>query len=281
MSLASYIPQTRDVQVHRRLLDGGLDAARLDWSPLDPPGSAGISAAWLYTADETADGAEACVARYAPGAREDSRGYPGYELTLVLDGELHDDNGDVYQRGELIVEPPGRARRFTSPGGCAVLVVREKGPRAGTASARRPRPARPEVRRCLLPSGAAGAGPGFQQYVQPGREAVGAHWLYTGEQTGPGCAEAYVAQFGPGAHGDLHRHLGFEVLFVFEGELHNDNGDVYGPGALVVERPGSVHRVSSEHGCLVLVVREKRTVALAQDERPGDARFLMTARPAR
>lgn len=55
---------------------------------------------------------------------------------------------------------------------------------------------------------------------------------------------------------------------VVDGELHNDNGDVYGPGCLVLEKPGSVHRVSSPRGCTLLVIREKRTEALLPGELP-------------
>ena len=138
-----------------------------------------------------------------------------------------------------------------------------------------------EVHRRLFNPDPSGSGLSFEDYAQPGREAVGAHWLYTGEQTGPDAAESYVARFGPGAHGDLHRHLGFELLFILDGELHNDNGEVYGPGSLVMERPGSVHQVSSELGCVMLVVREKRTVALAPGETPEDLPFPMSGRQAR
>jgi acetyl-CoA synthetase len=106
----------------------------------------------------------------------------------------------------------------------------------------------------------------WRPYVQPGREAVDVHWLYTANETGPDGAEAYLANFLPGAHGDLHRHLGFEILFVIDGELINDNGDRYLPGTLVVEHPDSIHRVSSPRGCKVLVVREKRTLPL----KPGE-----------
>ncbi|MFM9615550.1 AMP-binding protein [Streptomyces niveiscabiei] len=108
----------------------------------------------------------------------------------------------------------------------------------------------------------------WQAYVQPGREAVDVHWLYTAEETGPDGAEAYLARFGPGAHGDLHRHLGFELIVVLDGELRNDNGDAYGPGCLVLEKPGSVHRVTSPRGCTLLVIREKRTEALRPGELP-------------
>lgn len=108
----------------------------------------------------------------------------------------------------------------------------------------------------------------WQAYVQPGRQAVDVHWLYTAEDTGPDGAEAYLARFGAGAHGDLHRHLGYELIVVVDGELRNDNGDVYGPGCLVLEKPGSIHRVSSPRGCTLLVIREKRTEALLPGELP-------------
>lgn len=102
-------------------------------------------------------------------------------------------------------------------------------------------------------------------YVQPGRAAVDVEWLYTDEQTGAGGAEAYIAQFGPGSHGNLHEHLGFELLFILDGELHHNNGDVYPPGTLVVEQPNSVHQVSSPKGCVCLVIREKRTLPVATE----------------
>ena len=137
MTPTTYIPQTRDVKVYQRLLDGGLDAAQFDWVPFDRAGNAGISVEWLYTANETTDGAEACIARYAPGAHDDLHEHLGYELTLVLDGELHNDNGDVYQPGTLVVERPGSVHRFTSSAGCTVLIVREKGLIADISEARR------------------------------------------------------------------------------------------------------------------------------------------------
>ena len=103
----------------------------------------------------------------------------------------------------------------------------------------------------------------WNTYVQPGREGVTVEWLYTGEQTGPDGAEAYIARFAPGAHGDLHEHQGFELMFVLAGQLENDNGDRYLPGTLIVENPESVHQVSSAGGCVMLVVREKGTIPLA------------------
>ncbi|MBP2703222.1 cupin domain-containing protein [Microbispora sp. RL4-1S] len=95
----------------------------------------------------------------------------------------------------------------------------------------------------------------WERWVQPGREGVDIHTLYrTGQQ-----AHAFLVRFGPGAHGDLHEHLDYEMMFVLDGELVNDNGDRYGVGDVIVEEPNSVHQVSSDSGCTLLVVREAPT----------------------
>ncbi|MEW9532604.1 cupin domain-containing protein [Microbispora sp. NPDC049125] len=95
----------------------------------------------------------------------------------------------------------------------------------------------------------------WRRWVQPGREGVDIHTLYlTGQD-----ATAFLVRFGPGSHGDLHEHLDYELMFVLEGELRNDNGDRYGVGDLIIEEPNSVHQVSSESGCTLLVVREAPT----------------------
>ncbi|HWO64837.1 MAG TPA: cupin domain-containing protein [Umezawaea sp.] len=97
----------------------------------------------------------------------------------------------------------------------------------------------------------------WTRWEQPGRAGVEIHPLFT---TGdPQNATAFLTRMGPGAHGDLHEHLGYELMFVLEGELVNDNGDRYGVGDLIVEEPGSVHQVTSVTGCTVLGVRSAPT----------------------
>jgi anti-sigma factor ChrR (cupin superfamily) len=139
MTTSTYVPQTRDVKIYHRLLDGGLDAAQFDWTGYARGGAEGISVEWLYTAAETADGAEACIARYAAGACSDAHEHLGYELTLVLDGELRDDHGESYPAGTLVVEHPGSVHRLSSPTGATALVVREKGLIVDAAAADGPR----------------------------------------------------------------------------------------------------------------------------------------------
>ncbi|GHG73921.1 cupin domain-containing protein [Streptomyces griseocarneus] len=98
----------------------------------------------------------------------------------------------------------------------------------------------------------------WQTWAEPGRSGVEVHRLYVTDDAGP--ASALLTRMRPGAHGDLHEHLGYELVFVLEGELINDNGDRYTVGDLIVEEPGSVHRVSTEKGCVLLGVREAPTV---------------------
>lgn len=109
----------------------------------------------------------------------------------------------------------------------------------------------------------------WDPYVQPGRNAVDVEWLYDQAATGEDGGEAYIAHFKPGSHGNLHEHLGYELLLILEGELHNDNGDRYPAGTLFVEKPESVHQVSSPTGCFALVIREKGTRPVAVEAAEG------------
>lgn len=96
----------------------------------------------------------------------------------------------------------------------------------------------------------------WQRWEQPGRAGVDIYTLYRVESTG---GTAFLVRFAPGAHGDLHEHLDYELMFVLEGQLENDNGDVYGVGDIIIEAPESIHQVSSDGGCTLLVVREAPT----------------------
>jgi acetyl-CoA synthetase len=100
----------------------------------------------------------------------------------------------------------------------------------------------------------------WRTWSQAGRAGSDILPLYTAECGPAGPAVAFLVRFGPGAHGDLHEHTGYELMFVLEGELRNDNADVYRVGDLVIEEPESVHQVSSVDGCVLLVVREGPTI---------------------
>lgn len=117
------------------------------------------------------------------------------------------------------------------------------------------------VLRDLLSGGALDELP-WRQWVQPGRAGAETVPLYTAEGGPTGPATAFLVRFGPNSHGDLHEHTGYELMFVLRGELHNDNGDRYTVGDLIIEEPESVHQVSAPDGCVLLVVRQGPTVAV-------------------
>jgi quercetin dioxygenase-like cupin family protein len=125
-----------------------------------------------------------------------------------------------------------------------------------------PQPRDIEVFTDLLGEGLTNGQIPWRPYQDPGRAAVDVHWLYTAEETGTEGAEGYIAHQRPGSHTDLHRHLGFELVLVLQGELRDDTGERYPAGTLLVQHPDSIHRVSSPTGCKILVIREKQAVSL-------------------
>jgi anti-sigma factor ChrR (cupin superfamily) len=93
------------------------------------------------------------------------------------------------------------------------------------------------------------------------REGVDLWRLYGSGESG---ASAALLRYVPGAAVPLHEHVGSEVVVVLSGAQEDELG-TYPAGAVVVNGPGSRHRVRSPHGCVVLVVWES-PVMLVDDE---------------
>jgi anti-sigma factor ChrR (cupin superfamily) len=109
----------------------------------------------------------------------------------------------------------------------------------------------------------------WKPWNEHGREGVDICPLFTPQQTGPEGAAALLVRFRPGAHGDFHEHLGFELMLVLDGVLEDDKGGYYPAGTLVLEGPGSIHQALSRQGCTVLAVRERPASPFA--DQPFDA----------
>jgi anti-sigma factor ChrR (cupin superfamily) len=99
----------------------------------------------------------------------------------------------------------------------------------------------------LLAASDLGA-PGWQTFW-PGIER---RVLY--EQEGSGSAA--LLRYQPGAKTPPHRHAGLEHIYVLRGSQRDERGR-YEAGTLVVNEPGSSHQVTSDDGCVVLVVWQK------------------------
>jgi len=85
---------------------------------------------------------------------------------------------------------------------------------------------------------------------EPFRNGVEASWLYRTGDDGPAAA---FLRYQPGARVPLHRHRGYEHVYILRGSQTDRNGR-FGAGAFIVNAPGTCHELISEDGCLVLVV---------------------------
>ena len=101
----------------------------------------------------------------------------------------------------------------------------------------------------------------WQPYSADGRTSVEIVKLYDDRKDGAGPAAALL-RYALGAKVPAHLHPGTELILVLEGELINDAG-AHPAGTLEICPPGSKHALSSETGCVFLVVWEQPVLRLA------------------
>ncbi len=88
---------------------------------------------------------------------------------------------------------------------------------------------------------------------KPFRPGVTAHWLYNDGNGGP---RAVFLRYEPGARVAEHEHVGYEHLFVLEGDQFDEHGS-YPEGSFVINPPGTRHSPGSVGGCVALLIYEK------------------------
>ncbi|MFE9042605.1 cupin domain-containing protein [Streptomyces sp. NPDC007818] len=96
---------------------------------------------------------------------------------------------------------------------------------------------------------------------EPGRVGVEHHVLWAPDSAQGEDSAGLLLRFPPGAHGDYHEHLGYELMLVLDGTLDHSDGASYTKGDLVVEAPGTEHQMSSRTGCTVLAIRTRPAAA--------------------
>jgi anti-sigma factor ChrR (cupin superfamily) len=92
-----------------------------------------------------------------------------------------------------------------------------------------------------------------QLFWEPFRPGVEIYRLYGDGQTGPAAA---LLKYAPGASVPKHEHTGYEHIVVLSGSQRDNHGN-HQAGTLVINPPGSSHRVVSDQGCIVLIIWEK------------------------
>jgi hypothetical protein len=102
-------------------------------------------------------------------------------------------------------------------------------------------------------------------WVERGRAGVDHYplWLSDGAREQ---SVGLLLRFPPGAHGDFHEHLGYELMVVLDGTLDHSDGRTFVKGDLIVEAPGTRHQMSSAQGCTVLAIRTRPAAARAAEE---------------
>jgi anti-sigma factor ChrR (cupin superfamily) len=102
------------------------EPAELIFKDYQVEGRTGVSVFMLYDeSNNTLPGPAAAFVRYQAGAITPTHLHPGWELVLVLEGELIDDDGR-YLAGELQIFPPHSVHALRSESGCSFLVVWEQ-----------------------------------------------------------------------------------------------------------------------------------------------------------
>ena len=87
----------------------------------------------------------------------------------------------------------------------------------------------------------------------PYKEGVEIFRLYGDGITGPTAA---LLRYRKAGEVPMHEHSGYEHIFVLSGSQEDGHG-IFNAGSLVINAPGSRHKVRSGAGCIVLAIYEK------------------------
>lgn len=91
---------------------------------------------------------------------------------------------------------------------------------------------------------------------QPFRPGVQIARVYNSPDNGPSMA---FLKYQPNASVPLHMHGGYEHIFILKGSQLDRSGTQHA-GTVIINPPGSSHRVTSPEGCIVLIIWEKPVI---------------------
>jgi anti-sigma factor ChrR (cupin superfamily) len=88
---------------------------------------------------------------------------------------------------------------------------------------------------------------------EPYKKGVDIFRLYGDGITGPTAALVRYREHGAVP---MHEHKGYEHILILSGSQQDENG-IFNVGTLVINPPGTRHKVHSSTGCIVLAIYEK------------------------
>jgi anti-sigma factor ChrR (cupin superfamily) len=87
---------------------------------------------------------------------------------------------------------------------------------------------------------------------EPFRPGIQIQRLYQTDECGPAAA---LLRYEPGTGVPTHTHLGYEHVLILDGAQSDEHGS-YPAGTFIINGPQSRHRVTSDAGCVVLIIWE-------------------------
>jgi anti-sigma factor ChrR (cupin superfamily) len=88
---------------------------------------------------------------------------------------------------------------------------------------------------------------------EPYKKGVDIFRLYGDGITGPTAA---LIRYGEHGEVPMHEHDGYEHILILSGSQQDEHG-IFKAGTLVINPPGTRHKVHSDAGCIVLAIYEK------------------------
>ena len=93
----------------------------------------------------------------------------------------------------------------------------------------------------------------FTPYKRYGSVSSGLKWMLLSKDEKLE-HEVFIVKFEPESSSSFHKHNGYEEFYVIDGELIDDDGEVFKKGDYVKFEKGTKHSSHSEKGCTILVI---------------------------
>ena len=109
----------RTLSSHRTVANVG----SIEWIRLEQPGLPDDRVWWHNISYDEAAGFGSYFYKMSPGARSNPHQHLGPEEFFVLEGDLVDCDGHVYEEGDFVSLDAGSKHDSVSPSGCTLLVT--------------------------------------------------------------------------------------------------------------------------------------------------------------
>ena len=98
------------------------NSLNVKFEPFDNYGAPIPGMSWHKISYNKETGQGSYILKMEPGAKSLSHAHAGYEEFLMLDGDLTDQDGKIFKKGDFITFEPGSKHSSHTKNGCLVLV---------------------------------------------------------------------------------------------------------------------------------------------------------------